>query len=171
MRNPVNQLFFWKDRLEDAKKRNIIHYSVFLANQPLWDSINTKHQKIIDQEVKPTDRVLDAGCGYGRTSEMIKSKDYVGVDFSPDFIEEAKTRYPDREFMVGDLKSLPFKDKEFDVSIAISIKHMIQDNLGDPAWKEMEQELKRVSKKVLILEYGLGDLGIENNANDYEILQ
>lgn len=170
MRHPVNKLDFWKQRLEEAKLRDIIHYSVFVANPILWGSINKKHQQIIKREIKPTDRVLDAGCGYGRTSEMIASQDYIGVDFSPDFVEEAKKRYPEREFMVANLKKLPFKDKEFDAAIAISVKHMIQANLGESAWNKMEKELKRVAKKIIILEYGLGDLGIENNANDYEVI-
>lgn len=96
-------------------------------------------------------RVLDAGCGYGRSS--VYFDDYVGVDFSPDFIAKAKSKYPGKTFIQGNLKELPFKDKEFDWAFCISIKKMIIDNLGEEEWSKMQKELSRVAKKVLILEY------------------
>lgn len=166
----VNKIEFWKDRIEGAKKNNKIHYSVFLANDTIWKKLNDDHKKILEKEIKKGDNVLDAGCGYGRNSEMIKSDKYVGVDFSPDFIEMAKELYPKREFMVADIKDLPFKDKEFDVSICVSVKGMIIGNLGNEEWDKMQKELKRVSKRLLILEYGSGDSLSEYTSDKYEIL-
>lgn len=165
---PVNKEEFWKERLEQAKKNGDVRYSVFIAHQTQWDSINAKHLEIIKAEIKDTDNVLDAGCGYGRLSEYIKN--YTGVDLSPDLIDEAKRLYPDKKFMVAKLESLPFKDKEFDVAVCVSIKAMIVANLGYGAWMEMLKELKRVAKKVLILEYGVADANCEDNAEVYEIL-
>jgi ubiquinone/menaquinone biosynthesis C-methylase UbiE len=165
---PVNKEEFWKERLEQAHKNGDVRYSVFIANQSQWDSINQKHQSIITKEIKETDNVLDAGCGYGRLSESIKN--YTGVDLSPDLIEEAKRLYPDKKFLVSKLESLPFLDNEFDVSVCISIKAMIVANLGEESWLKMLKELKRVSKKVLILEYGIGDANCVDNAEIYEIL-
>ena len=170
MSKPVDKVDFWKDRIEVAKKRNTLHHSVFIADRPLWNSISEKHKEILAKEVKLKDSVIDLGCGYGRGSEMVNCRKYIGVDFSPDFIDEAKVLYPDKEFMVADLKRLPFKDKEFDVGFMISIKAMIRSNLGDEVWSEMEKECKRVCKKVLVLEYGTGDAGIKNDADHYEVL-
>ena len=65
----------------------------------------------------------------------------------------AKKKYPNRTFIQSDLKTLDFKDKSFDWVILISIKEMIVDNLGQEEWYAIEKELKRVGKKVLILEY------------------
>jgi ubiquinone/menaquinone biosynthesis C-methylase UbiE len=78
---------------------------------------------------------------------------YIGVDFSPDFIDWSKKDNPNKEFLVADLKTLPFKDNEFDWAFCVSIKKMIEDNLGNQDWSKMQNELKRVAKKVLILEY------------------
>jgi hypothetical protein len=47
---------------------------------------------------------------------------------------------------------------------------MIVANLGEDSWLEMLKELKRVSRRVLILEYGIGDANCEDNAEVYEIL-
>jgi ubiquinone/menaquinone biosynthesis C-methylase UbiE len=148
MKNPVDQLDFWKERIERAKKE-YINYSVYLANPALWKSIGDSHKKILDKLV--TGHVLDAGCGYGRLSEWIE--DYTGTDFSPDFIELAREKYPTKTFVQADLKALPFKDKEFDWAVCVSIRHMIIGSLGEDVWQQMEKELKRVAKKILILEY------------------
>lgn len=157
MGKAVDKLDFWKDRIAMAKK-NKEHYSVYITDFKDWDRLNTDHEAIFTKEIKKEDRVLDAGCGYGRSS--IYFDNYVGVDFSPDFIELAQKKFPDKEFWVADLKDLPFKDQEFDVSFCVSIKHMIVDNLGEEEWNKMFKELKRVSKKVLLLEY--------TDSKDYE---
>jgi ubiquinone/menaquinone biosynthesis C-methylase UbiE len=148
MSKPVNKLEFWKERIEYADKVKE-HFSVYITHENHWKHINDTHEKILKEHA--TGKVLDAGCGYGRWSELFT--DYVGVDFSPDFINKAKSKYPSKEFIVGNLKELPFKDKEFDTAFCVSIKKMIQDNLGNKEWDLMEKELKRVAKKVLILEY------------------
>jgi len=148
MGKPVDKIEFWKERLGYPE----IRYSVYLTNKDDWDLINKTHKEIL-KELRG--KVLDAGCGYGRASEWIE--DYTGIDFSPDFIEKAKELYPDKDFRIADLKDLPFKDKEFDWAFCISVKKMIQANLGEDIWDIMEKELKRVAKKVLILEYSEPD--------------
>jgi ubiquinone/menaquinone biosynthesis C-methylase UbiE len=165
---PVNKREFWKDRIEKAKNGRE-HYSVFISSEPMWMDINRKHREILDKEIKETDNVIDLGCAYGRSSEMVKGQ-YTGIDFSPDFIEIARKKYPDKRFVLGSLKKLPFEDKEFDVGFMVSVKAMIISNLGNKEWDIMQKECERVCKKLLILEYGQGDSGIKNNADEYEII-
>ena len=167
---PVNNIEFWKDRIHTAKNNSRMHYSVFISNDKLWNDINKKHKEVFDKEIKKTDSVLDLGCGYGRSSQMIECARYVGTDFSPDFINEAKKLYPDKEFVLADMAKLPFADKEFDIGFMVSVKAMIINNLGVEAWQPMEDEAKRVCKKLLVLEYGGGDAGIKNDAEHYEII-
>lgn len=169
MSKPVDKLDFWKDRIEYAKKGRE-HYSVFIANDSQWKEINEKHKEILEREIKETDNVVDLGCAYGRSSEMVKGT-YTGIDFSPDFIEIARTKYPNKRFVVGSLKELPFEDKEFDVGFLVSVKGMIIGNSGHDEWDIMQKECERVCKKLLILEYGQGDKNINNNADEYEILK
>lgn len=145
MSKPVDQLDFWKERIQTAAKD---YFTVYVTSEGDWHRINQAHIKHFE---KMNGKVLDAGCGYGRNS--IYFHDYTGVDFSPDFIEMAKKKYPTKEFIQADLKALPFKDQEFDWAFCVSIKAMIVNNLGDNEWKQMESELKRVAKQVMILEY------------------
>lgn len=145
MSKPVDNIDFWKERIDTAAKD---YFTVYVTSEADWYEINKAHAK---QFEKMTGKVLDAGCGYGRNSEYFA--DYVGVDFSPDFIEMAKRKYPNKTFIQANLKDLPFKDKEFDWAFCVSIKKMIVDNLGDNEWNEMEKELRRVAKQVMILEY------------------
>lgn len=148
----IDTLEFWKKRIDEAKKINHLHYSVYLANDRIWAKILEAHMQVINKVIQPTDRVLDAGCGYGRLSPIFEN--YTGVDFSSDFIAEAKRLYPEKNFEVQDLRKLPYVDKEFDIGLVVSIKHMVIGNMGLQAWLPMEKELRRVCKKVLILEYG-----------------
>jgi ubiquinone/menaquinone biosynthesis C-methylase UbiE len=148
MSKPIDKLDFWKERIDTAVKE---HYSVYVVHEAGWKNILKEHLDIIQKEMGYTAKVLDAGCGYGRMSEYFIN--YTGVDFSPDFIAKAKEKYPHKTFVEGNLKQLPFADVEFDWAFCVSIKRMVRDNLGDGEWDEMERELKRVAKKVLILEY------------------
>jgi ubiquinone/menaquinone biosynthesis C-methylase UbiE len=141
----VNQKEFWKQRIDDAYE---LRQSVYWTLPQDWDEINLAHMEVIQKFCKG--KILDAGCAYGRASEWIK--DYVGVDISPDFIKLAKQRYPDREFILCDLKEMPFKTQDFDWAVCISIKAMLEREVKGE-WSKVLKELKRVAKKILILEY------------------
>lgn len=147
----VNSPEFWKQRLEEYK--NDLRLSVYHTSQEDWDRVNEAHKRVVQEVVYG--KVLDAGCAFGRVSEWVQ--DYTGVDISPDFIDIAQRMYPDRKFLVGDLKKLPFKDKEFDWAICVSIKAMINREVGKREWIKIRDELKRVSKNILILEYSFYD--------------
>jgi ubiquinone/menaquinone biosynthesis C-methylase UbiE len=85
--------------------------------------------------------------------------DYTGVDISPDLVRLAKSRYPDdrpespRRFLVADLRSLPFRDREFEWVVCRSVEGMIRDNAGQDVWEKMEKELRRVGKRLLLISY------------------
>jgi ubiquinone/menaquinone biosynthesis C-methylase UbiE len=151
MSEAVDDKEFWKKRIEKAESKGIINHSVYLVNPAAWKQIEWGHMKTIRSLIKPSDKVLDAGCGYGRLSAYIQN--YTGIDFSGDFIERANRMFPGRNFVIGDLREMPFEDGEFDWAVCISIRDMIRRYLTYDDWDEMEKELKRVAKKTLILEY------------------
>ena len=152
----VGKVEFWKKRIETAQRE---HFSVYVMHEAGWDNLNRYHKEVFQKHIPRDAKVLDAGCGYGRWSYFFS--DYTGVDFSPDFISKAKGKFPDKNFIQSKLEELPFKDKEFDWAFCVSIKQMIVANLGPEVWNLMENELRRVAKKILILEY---------NAEEYEII-
>lgn len=151
MPDPIGETFFWKDRIIDAKDRGLLRYSVYNTSANDWDYLCSVHRKICEHYIPKDAKVLDVGCGYGRLSEWFGY--YSGIDFSPEFIAEAKRLYPGKEFIVGDIKDMPYTDKEFDWAICISIKGMVIRELGDVQWLKMEKEIKRVAKNILLLEY------------------
>ena len=170
MTQPVNKEWFWRKRLKLAKEQEHLHYSVFLAADSHWERIYNIHKEILLREIKPEEKVLDLGCGYGRMSALFEH--YVGVDFSPDLLEEAGQLYPGKTFICANLNKLPFDDKTFDVGFAISMRHMIVANQGERAWNKMEKECKRVCKRVIILEYGISESlhDTPDMIGNYEIL-
>lgn len=161
-KDDINNEEYWKYRLDEAEKANELQYSVYLANKTLWNGIWEKHKEIILSQIPKGLKILDAGCGYGRVSELFDGTKYTGVDFAPSLIGKAKELYPDKTFVIAKLEELPFKDKEFDWSICVSIRKMVFEKSSPEHWDEMEKELKRVSKKILFLEYTKED--------EYEII-
>ncbi|MBF0446773.1 MAG: class I SAM-dependent methyltransferase [Magnetococcales bacterium] len=62
-------------------------------------------------------RVLDAGCGTGRTSHFLKylTTSYLGFDYSAKMVETAKARYPNLDLRVLNAKNLDsLDDQSFD---------------------------------------------------------
>lgn len=63
--------------------------------------------------------LLDIGVGGGRTTVHLAPlvKRYVGLDYSPAMLTAVRSRFPDPayEFLLGDARSLPFSDDEFDI--------------------------------------------------------
>ena len=87
-------------------------------------------------------RVLDAGCGSGPLSAMLRAKGAVvtGVDASPAMVELARQRLGgDADLRVADLGGpLPFADAEFDDVVASLVLHYLED------WGGPLSELRRV---------------------------
>lgn len=151
MNDQVNKPEFWAERLKEAG--DDIRLSVYQCPDTMWEEINKAHKGVIEK-LGITGNVLDAACGYGRISEWFEGY-YMGLDISPEFIELARKKYPNKRFMLADItKGLPFPDGHFDWTICLSLRAMIIRELGKEQW-EMNYlpELRRVSKKVLFLEY------------------
>lgn len=80
--------------------------------QPLIEAIN--------QEVKDSQLILDAGSGEGSLLNQIESKGLkVGIDLSKQGIQSAAKHYRDPLWMVADLAKIPFKDESVDLLLSI----------------------------------------------------
>jgi SAM-dependent methyltransferase len=75
-------------------------------------------------EARPQ-RVLDAGCGFGRFTRAIAAPVVVGVDSSPAMVARARSQGVDaRE---ADIQQLPFEDGEFDVVVSNWVLYHLPD--------------------------------------------
>ena len=68
-------------------------------------------------------RILDAGCGNGRLSEIFEKikVDYIGIDSSEKLIAAAQVKYPSLKFKVADILDLPLPAAEFDAVFLIAV--------------------------------------------------
>ena len=92
---------------------------------------------------------LDLGCGFGETYNLfvrngIKLR-YVGMDVTRKFIDICKERYPEAEFMTGQMQDIPFPDESFDI---VSCRCVLE-HLPDP--EPAIREMARVSAKAVVV--------------------
>jgi len=102
-----------------------------------WDS---SHLDKVDRllRLRPTDRVLEVGCGQGHLTKRLAARgiDIVGIDANPNAPEVAGT---DRVVCMS-AESLDFLDDEFDAIVSVhAIEHIPQ---LDAAVGEMARVLK-----------------------------
>jgi len=159
MNKPVDTIEFWNKRIENAKAIGKTDYSVYATDN--WEPIDRAHRDILDSHIGTDSSILEAGCGYGRSLELIHPCErYVGIDQVPEFIRLAKKTtsnslphvYFEWGVLPGCLELRP--DRTFDWVVCISLMVMIISNLGWGKWDAMQKELLRVSRNgVLCLEY------------------
>ncbi|OGH11074.1 MAG: hypothetical protein A3B38_02715 [Candidatus Levybacteria bacterium RIFCSPLOWO2_01_FULL_36_13] len=93
--------------------------------------------------------VLDVGCGEGFTMKKLKNakigKSWEGVEYLDRAIEIGKKIHPDLKIIQGDIYSLPYKAKSFDLVVCTEVL----EHLENP--KNALLELIRVSKKYILL--------------------
>lgn len=86
----------------------------------------------LEQYLKnPRARVLDYGCGYGRTLAELSVAGYtniVGVDFSEAMLMRARAEVPHAELIRNDGRSLPFHNDCFDAVLLFAVLTCIPDS-------------------------------------------
>lgn len=113
--------------------------------------------------VQDGDAVLDVGCGNGRLYQLFtdlssaqkqqldepykhierKNVQYTGIDNSEELIKIARDAYRDAQFVVGDMRRLPFDSGSFDVVFSVvAFHHMPTRSSQEKALLEMKRVLK-----------------------------
>lgn len=113
--------------IEQIKKESIGEFGsdtcqekyVRISGQGFWES----EEILVNKYFKPKSKILDIGCGSGRTAIPLNQKGYevIGVDITPGMIETAKkvtsSKKINIDFEVGDATNLRFNDNYFDGAI------------------------------------------------------
>lgn len=109
------------------------------------------HIKFILKHIGTGNTVLDVGCCLGHISDMIAKlgNKVVGIDITPELIEEAKKNFSNVKFMCVDAMALQnyFSENDFDYVVAGEvIEHVL-----DPTFflKEILKILKKDGKLIL----------------------
>lgn len=93
------------------------------------------------------EKVLDVGCGTAMLYEHLPQElkpSYVGVDFTPEFIEYCREKHPEGDWRVEDARNLSFPDNSFHLVNSTTLLQHI------PEWRKAAEELARVSKKYVV---------------------
>lgn len=92
------------------------------------------------------DRILDFGCGYGRTLNQIYNLDYrnlIGYDFASEMIKRGKISYPHLDLRVSTNNKTDLPSNSVDVVLLFAVLTCIIDNDKQRA---IIDEIKRVLK-------------------------
>ena len=105
-----------------------------------WDSVAKEktfshplNASLFKSLVHTDDRILDYGCGYGRTWDELFSlgfQNVLGVDPSPQMIERGRKEHPHLNLLVLTSPYLPFRDEAFDVGVLFSVLTCIPTDEG-----------------------------------------
>ena len=98
------------------------------------------------QFVKKESRILDYGCGYGRTLSELLNNGYVnlyGVDISVSMINRGKEKCPGLDLSVINSERTFFKESFFDAVILFGVLTCIP---SDKEQKSLISEIKRILK-------------------------
>jgi ubiquinone/menaquinone biosynthesis C-methylase UbiE len=94
-------------------------------------------------------RLLEIGCSsgyYGKVlSHAFPEIEYVGVDFSNDFIKFGQQKFSDLNLHIGDTTDLRFDDQEFEIVVSGSVLLHVYE------WKLAVKETCRVTSNLLIV--------------------
>jgi ubiquinone/menaquinone biosynthesis C-methylase UbiE len=169
---PVTTPSFWKKRIYSAfATGKDLHTCIYQIDYRVWRRIQTNTAKVLTKHLRSGDSLLDAGCGYGALFECLNDSSYptlhkvkyTGVDLSPDLIELGNIRNPKANLICHDLSQPLFDDNTFDFAIMRSVEGMMHDNKQETMYSGMLEQLMRVAKKIIVMEYG--------DIEGYKILQ
>lgn len=111
------------------------------------EGLRERERKVIDRYFTPTTgRILDIGCGAGRTTRELADRgfDVVGIDISEEMVTRANRLFDDLDIRTGDATALEFQDESFDF---VLFSYVGIDSIHPP-WlrRRALHEIRRVLK-------------------------
>jgi len=98
--------------------------------------------KEIEKELKNGDKILDIGSGVCNIAEILLKRNFKLIPLDIKNLSFVDGINP----IIYDGEKIPFKDKEFDVALIITVLH------HTPKSEKILEEAKRVAKKIIVLE-------------------
>jgi ubiquinone/menaquinone biosynthesis C-methylase UbiE len=125
---------------------------IFRKQRLNWDS-EYQHKGVMWRGIAKSEislpigsRVLEIGCGNGKTIASLKGEDLsvVAIDFSSQAVELCRlsTKGREVEMIVADARFLPFGDGHFDVVISRHLLEHLSEQGREEAVSEMERVLR-----------------------------
>jgi cyclopropane fatty-acyl-phospholipid synthase-like methyltransferase len=116
-----------------------------LVGGPGWAKV------LVSEYVQPKvgARILEIGCGPGTIARYLPQAEYVGFDVSSKYIEMARKRFPQAQFVCERVSQFSLaKQHSFDVVLALGILHHLDDQEAGQLFKIAHDALKSDGKLV-----------------------
>lgn len=111
--------------------------------------------------------VIDIGCGTGNLcGELCDELDVLGIDQSLEMISEAKKKYSNMKFRLGNFLDKPFKKNAFDIVVTTYALHGLNDDEKKEAIKNMLEYLNDNGKIIIVDFMFLNNAERENRKNN-----
>lgn len=124
-----------------------------MEQKEYWDSVSGTKQfttpfqsEEFRQHIGYGSRILDVGCGYGRTLDELYRlgyKELIGVDFSEGMIQRGRLQFPHLDLRVKKEAAIDLPDHSVDAVILFAVLTCIRENEEQAA---LIKEIKRVLK-------------------------
>ena len=131
----------------------------FLEIGIIYDSFQSffdggARKTMVSRYVKPqnNDKILDIGCGTGNIYKYVKNSDYTGIDLNKNYIEFAKSKYKEGNFICDDLKNLNF-ERPFSKIIGQGLLHHLSDEEVDILINNLKKIMSSGSKLITMDPY------------------
>ncbi len=92
---------------------------------PAWAKV------LVGQYIQPRAgaRILEIGCGPGTNAGYLPDSEYVGFDMSSKYIEIARKRFPQAQFICERVSQFSLaKQQSFDAVLALGVVHHLDDH-------------------------------------------
>ncbi len=137
-----------------------------------WEKFYKEHKRPwrgmgkITLDIEPGSKVLDIGCGNGKTTSALISMgmDVAGLDFSPTAVDHCvKTFEGKAKFVVAESDDIPFADRSFDAVTAVHILEHLDDGQLEGTVKEISRVLVP-GGYVFVRSFAVGDMRSEGGS-------
>lgn len=120
------------DYLRRKGERTRRFYDAEAARYPTtWTRKNPYYYQQLKQMVAalvpPGRRVLEIGCGIGHMLDAARPAHGVGIDLSPEMVEQARSLYPSHAFHCMDIEDVAELDETFDYVLAVNTLTEVAD--------------------------------------------
>lgn len=146
-----------------------------MDSREAWDELYRKQPrawrgslKVPDLGLPKGSKVLDVGCGNGKTSSALMDLDFsvTGIDYSKYAIDSCRERFGDKNlFIISDCWHIPFSDDYMDGIYAVHLT----EHLDDIELEEFSKECYRILRpggKIFIRSFSPEDMRSNNDARN-----
>ncbi len=122
----------------------------------LWGNVvggSTSIKTLVNEYIQPRadTRILEIGCGPGTMIPYLPQSGYLGFDMSSKYIEQARGRFPDAQFVCERVSKFPLpKTRSFDLALAIGVLHHLDDSEAAQLFQIAHDALKPDGKLVTV---------------------